>query len=759
MKHKIYGTTIFIGEKKVQMNCGEFNSLVFQDIINKNYIIALQKFDSNTETLYTRIHSSCVTSEMFDSQDCDCVQQLEGAIQLISEKQGILFYLIQEGRGSGYIGKARACQMVQYNEYNDIDMTTFDAYKSLGMKKDYRSYHNIKEIMIMMDIYEKKFILLTNNPDKINNLKKLNVNVVDIYNIEFVPNQFNKSYLVSKEKTGHQLKKIKNDITSYLRLNPDETDSTLKTILPNQPIDIFEPYHIKEYKRFILCASYYLPIKLHNNRFVLSKKQIDFLTNKGTDFKTSKHFVELNPDIVQKYNIINPVWFQVNLYYDLTTNLDYILLKYKDPFCESENIPIVRVHSESIFDRFPLAERIYKNRYRHSINKIVENGCGYLLLFYRDGRGSGLGYYLLNQVNKKTGVYTDNRDYHAACQILKNVLQDQEFNMLYTNFSKYNIRNTTAKYNLNINKWIPILDSKTLTLTKRIFDLKDNFKNLVNFNEITFNKEKLYYVTGIGSSEYHAKYLVYLLSLKNYSYQFIDFNQLLHRKNINVILISQGMSPNTKIILKKSNLNDLIIFTSKNVKEYNTYPLFSDNPDSTLVRITGPALNFAALYKNIINKMPKINFNDIYNLSQRSKLTKYNYDTLRKTYFIFIADYPLVDFIGEIANKFMEILYCIAPKVIDYYQFSHGIFQSSLYHDNVKYLLFPSSLKNNAMEMLKKQNDSIINVPNFNNIDTEIINYEIYFSYVLDFILSNNYEINFTDWKGKNSQKCIYELV
>ena len=203
--NKIFGTTLYLGMSELRMIYGNFISLVYQDLITNRYIIAL--IDENTykninninKPLYTRVHSSCVTSEMFESQDCDCVQQLKQAISIISEKGGILFYLIQEGRGCGYIGKARACQMVQHKEYNNEEFTTFDAYETLGMKKDYRNYDNIKEIMQMLNIYKSEFILLTNNPDKINGLNNLGVNIVSNEAIEFDPNLFNRSYLISKE--------------------------------------------------------------------------------------------------------------------------------------------------------------------------------------------------------------------------------------------------------------------------------------------------------------------------------------------------------------------------------------------------------------------------------------------------------------------------------------------------------------------------------------------------------------------------------
>jgi len=225
----------------------------FQDLIHKGYIIALTYGNIKKEILYTRIHSSCITSETFRSQDCDCVQQLYGAFKKISEKgDGILFYLIQEGRGCGYIGKSRACMHVQYQEDK---ITTFDAYKMLGMKKDYRDYTSVKDICYLLDI-NPKFILMTNNPDKIDGLTNLGFHIEKTETIEFKPNPFNQDYLISKQKTGHILYEAREKIQKY-ELN-------------NKKCEPFIPYHLENCKRFLHVASYYLPIKPINNKIIVS---------------------------------------------------------------------------------------------------------------------------------------------------------------------------------------------------------------------------------------------------------------------------------------------------------------------------------------------------------------------------------------------------------------------------------------------------------------------------------------------------------
>ena len=180
--------------------------MTYQNLINKHYIIAILIGDIKEKTLYTRVHSSCVTSETLCSMDCDCVEQLNGAFKKISEKgNGILFYLIQEGRGCGYVGKSRACMNIQYT--HDLT-TTFEAYKHLGMKSDYRTYNNIYDIYQMLEL-NCEFILLTNNPDKINGLINENIKIKDVESIEYEPNPFNQAYLISKMQTGHILHDVK----------------------------------------------------------------------------------------------------------------------------------------------------------------------------------------------------------------------------------------------------------------------------------------------------------------------------------------------------------------------------------------------------------------------------------------------------------------------------------------------------------------------------------------------------------------------
>ena len=251
-KVAFYGTTIYIGEVSLETVFGTFRAITFQDLIHKGYIVALVYGDLQVSPLYIRMHSSCITSECLRSMDCDCVEQLEGAMHKISEKgHGILFYLLQEGRGSGYVAKSRDRMIVQYHEGTDKEVSTFEAYKSMGMKKDYRDYRNIKDICHILDIMDNEFVLITNNPDKIEGFKEQGLKLSRIESIDISPGPFNIAYLKSKEESGHLIFETKKKQSFYQ--------------IPHERVQPFDPFVFKGIERFIFVSSYFLPIKPINN--------------------------------------------------------------------------------------------------------------------------------------------------------------------------------------------------------------------------------------------------------------------------------------------------------------------------------------------------------------------------------------------------------------------------------------------------------------------------------------------------------------
>ncbi len=151
-----------------------------------------------SQAVVTRVHSECLTGDIFHSQKCDCGEQLLQSMKVIHEQKGILIYLRQEGRGIGIINKIKAYR------HQEQGLDTIEANEVLGFETDYRNYTIAADILKSFDI--SKIKLLTNNPDKINKLDDSGIEVVDRLPLEIEPNNVNRSYLETKaDAMGHLL--------------------------------------------------------------------------------------------------------------------------------------------------------------------------------------------------------------------------------------------------------------------------------------------------------------------------------------------------------------------------------------------------------------------------------------------------------------------------------------------------------------------------------------------------------------------------
>ena len=151
------------------------------------------------EPLLVRVHSSCVTGDIFGSLRCDCGEQLHKAMQMIEEAgQGIVLYMNQEGRGIGLMNKIKAYKL------QEEGMDTVDANLHLGFKDDERDYGIGAQIL--RDLGVGKIRLMTNNPVKRVGLEAYGLEIVDIVHIEVPPNKYNFRYLeTKKDRMGHEL--------------------------------------------------------------------------------------------------------------------------------------------------------------------------------------------------------------------------------------------------------------------------------------------------------------------------------------------------------------------------------------------------------------------------------------------------------------------------------------------------------------------------------------------------------------------------
>ncbi|MEI6067436.1 MAG: GTP cyclohydrolase II [Methylococcaceae bacterium] len=179
---------------------GEFVLHFYSNTLDDKEHIALVKGEvANLENVPVRIHSECFTGDVLGSRRCDCGEQLAMAMQLINEAGfGVLIYLRQEGRGIGLLKKLQA-----YN-LQDAGMDTVDANIHLGHLADEREY-NIAALMLE-NLQIKSIKLMTNNPQKMDDMKKLGINVAGRIPVESVAHNDNVGYLKTKaKKMAHML--------------------------------------------------------------------------------------------------------------------------------------------------------------------------------------------------------------------------------------------------------------------------------------------------------------------------------------------------------------------------------------------------------------------------------------------------------------------------------------------------------------------------------------------------------------------------
>jgi len=189
-----------ISQTSLPTEFGRYRLILYRDLTNSKVHIALTMGEWKDEPVLVRVHSECLTGDVFGSLRCDCGRQLKSAMQAIErEKRGVILYMNQEGRGIGLEAKIRA-----YN-LQDKGMDTVEANEALGYKPDIRDYGIGAQILV--DLGLKNIRLLTNNPRKIVGLEGYNLKVIERVPLEIEPNPVNYSYLkTKKEKLGHQLK-------------------------------------------------------------------------------------------------------------------------------------------------------------------------------------------------------------------------------------------------------------------------------------------------------------------------------------------------------------------------------------------------------------------------------------------------------------------------------------------------------------------------------------------------------------------------
>jgi len=187
---------------RVPTRFGEFVLHAYESLVDTKPYLALVYGTTGPGPTLVRVHSSCLTGDVFHSYRCDCGEQLERAMEkIVEEGSGVLLYIQQEGRGIGLINKIRAYELQEHGH------DTVEANQLLGFAPDIRDYGIGAQILADLGLREIR--LMTNNPGKVVGLEGMGIRVVERVPIEIPPNEANRCYLQTKrEKLGHILSDV-----------------------------------------------------------------------------------------------------------------------------------------------------------------------------------------------------------------------------------------------------------------------------------------------------------------------------------------------------------------------------------------------------------------------------------------------------------------------------------------------------------------------------------------------------------------------
>ncbi len=299
---------------------GEFRLQVFRRFDDHRWAVAAVHGDvTGGQRLLARVHSSCMTSESLGGCDCDCVEQLNGALEAIAtEGRGVVFYLLQEGRGAGLVAKARDRMLVQASEHR---LTTFEAYERLGLPPDCRRYDAVVAMRQLLGI-EAPLELLTNNPQKVSDLEREKVPIAATRALRRGRSVFNSHYLNAKRQQGHTLGDGARDRIASL---PEKVSWEDPVSLPGSEL--------------LRVASYLLPVGP--------------LDAPG-----------IEPSIC---------WLRMSVYADAWMRRERVVLEYRG---ESDREPFACFPPETLLQRFASRAPTARDRWLACVSRFVERGAG-----------------------------------------------------------------------------------------------------------------------------------------------------------------------------------------------------------------------------------------------------------------------------------------------------------------------------------------------------------------------------------------------
>lgn len=245
------GATIHLGDRVLPTAHGPFAVHFFRDLAHARTSMAVALGDlTGAAPVLARVHSSCVTSECLGACDCDCAEQLDAALAAIARTgRGLLFYLVQEGRGAGLAAKARDRMLVQASRNR---LTTFEAYSEMGLPADLRTYQEVASITRLLGV-RAPLRLLTNNPEKAQAVARAlaedKIEVCGTRPIHGLESPFNTHYLEAKARSGHRLGGVRRTLGA----------------LPPDPVIVEPPMPATDAPHLVSTARYWLPVSLESH--------------------------------------------------------------------------------------------------------------------------------------------------------------------------------------------------------------------------------------------------------------------------------------------------------------------------------------------------------------------------------------------------------------------------------------------------------------------------------------------------------------
>jgi 3,4-dihydroxy 2-butanone 4-phosphate synthase/GTP cyclohydrolase II len=323
MTRGVQGALLALDVRRLDTIHGQFRAHRFHNLTTGQpaLAVAIGRLGGHPPLL-ARIHSSCVTSEVYGACDCDCAEQLDAALAAIARAgRGVLFYLTQEGRGAGFAAKARDRMLVQASRNR---LTTFEAYDRLGLGHDQRRYDEVAAACRLLGVTA-PLRVLTNNPEKLDALRAAGVSVAGVHPVAVGASPFSVHYLAAKSRSGHLL----------------SAGRGAAAALPERVVPL-RPRPVRGLPGFLELASYLLPLRAPS-----------------------------------------PAWFRLHLYLDVAARRERVVLTHGLRRRRSEP-PLVHVQRDAILERFPLRRPALARQWVRARAAIVRHGAG-CVLFVPDG--------------------------------------------------------------------------------------------------------------------------------------------------------------------------------------------------------------------------------------------------------------------------------------------------------------------------------------------------------------------------------------